>query len=163
MGPLISCSSVDGKGLDLVKQMLHTLNQNNQWAWGESLPFEFEIDDIWQISVGCIVGGTISSGSISAGDTAWLGPDREGNFVRVQVSSIQFHQEAYPLVTQPGLARTEKETSYEYKCLQYIFGDSRPNLHQADNQCLYFFVQWTTTTYHQPRYDLECSLSKIPK
>merc|ERR1712224_17207 len=93
MGPLISCSSVDGKGLDLVKQMLHTLNQNNQWAWGESLPFEFEIDDIWQISVGCIVGGTISSGSISAGDTAWLGPDREGNFVRVQVSSIHLRRQ----------------------------------------------------------------------
>jgi GTPase len=55
----------------------------------------FPIDGVYEVKgVGVILGGTVMHGSIKTGDTLYLGPDRVGAFIQVQIKSIECRRQS---------------------------------------------------------------------
>ncbi|KAH8272893.1 hypothetical protein KR018_008404 [Drosophila ironensis] len=85
--PIFQVSNVTGANLELLKMFLNLLS--TRMAGSESLPAEFQIDDVYSVpGVGTVVSGTCLQGTIRLNDGLMLGPDAVGGFVPITIKSI---------------------------------------------------------------------------
>ncbi|KAJ2851425.1 hypothetical protein IWW36_001064 [Coemansia brasiliensis] len=99
--PVFQISNVTGEGVDLLQTFLNILplNRHNSTVSPSASPsspeseqeemLRFDINEIFAVPyVGTVVSGVVSSGSVHLGDTLWLGPDFNGQFIPTQVRGI---------------------------------------------------------------------------
>ncbi|CAJ37780.1 GTPBP1 family GTP-binding protein [Methanocella arvoryzae] len=87
--PILHTSSVTREGYDLLEQLIFSLPKRNLLS---KEPFQMYIDRIYQVEgVGVVVSGTIKQGEVVPNDILFLGPTKEGAFVKVKVQSIEMH------------------------------------------------------------------------
>ncbi|KAJ2449694.1 hypothetical protein EV183_004746 [Coemansia sp. RSA 2336] len=92
--PVFQISNVTGEGVDLLQTFLNILplNRHNSTISPSVSPaspqseqeemLRFDINEIFAVPyVGTVVSGVVSSGSVHLGDTLWLGPDFNGQFI----------------------------------------------------------------------------------
>ncbi len=88
--PIFQVSNVTGLNLDLLKLFLNVLHANGNGKYNVKAPVEYLISDTFSVpGVGTVVSGTITNGTVHAGDTLLLGPDTSGEFISTVVKSIQ--------------------------------------------------------------------------
>ena len=92
MTPIFSISNVTGEGLPKLKDFLALVHSRIRLSGhfkSAADPVEFLIDGVYQVSgVGIVVAGTMKGGTVVAGTTLLLGPDKLGKFNHVVVKSI---------------------------------------------------------------------------
>lgn len=86
--PIVQTSAVTGQGVDILDDLFRRLPKTVPAA-GE---FRMYIDRTYQVTgVGAVASGTITSGTIEAGDELLLGPFTDGTFKPVEARSIEMH------------------------------------------------------------------------
>jgi GTPase len=87
--PVFQISNVTGEGLDLLKSFLNLIHSAPR-KYDVKQPAEFIVTDNFSVpGVGTVVSGTLMQGTVAAGDSLYLGPDSSGQFIPVQVKSLQ--------------------------------------------------------------------------
>jgi len=99
--PLFKISSVTGDGIDLIRKFLFLLPRRILWESLTDAAAEVPIEHTYSINgVGTVVCGTVTSGTIEAGQKLLLGPDKLGHFKPVLIKSVQSNhvpiKEAHP-------------------------------------------------------------------
>mmetsp|Transcript_9695 Transcript_9695/g.14154 ORF Transcript_9695/g.14154 Transcript_9695/m.14154 type:complete len:502 (-) Transcript_9695:16-1521(-) len=90
--PVFLVSSVTGQGLALLKRYVYAIPRLTDWSAFISKPFEFAIDDTFQVEgVGTVVSGTVMRGCVAAGTHAMLGPFSNGSYRPVEVVCLHVH------------------------------------------------------------------------
>ena len=98
--PIFLVSNVTGENLDLVRAFINLLPARGEWTDLSSEPTQYTIDDTFSVpGVGCVVSGTVLSGSVEAGDTLLMGPNKFGTFEPVTIKSIEVRRHAVKRVT----------------------------------------------------------------
>ncbi|DBA05304.1 TPA: hypothetical protein N0F65_007466 [Lagenidium giganteum] len=93
--PLFQVSNVDGCGLNELQKYLATLEPKRTWIDQLSVAAEFQINKCYDIEeIGTVVTGLMQSGTICVGEHMLLGPDSNGQFVLVEVDSIEVQRKA---------------------------------------------------------------------
>lgn len=90
LAPVISTSCVTGEGIDLLKKMLFTLPKRRKHEKKLQRPFEFLVDDIFNVpGVGSVVSGFVNAGSLTVGANAnvYVGPIEDGSFIKTVAKS----------------------------------------------------------------------------
>merc|ERR1711963_1039434 len=100
--PIFCVSSVEGTGLERVKQFLHLLppgvGQVEASKLEQELP-EFQVDELFDVpGVGTVAGGLVTQGIIVENMPLNVGPFEDGSFKTVHVSSIRRNKAACRLV-----------------------------------------------------------------
>jgi len=93
--PIFQVSSVNGTGIDFLKQFIQLLPAKK--INDEIIKHEFRayIDDIFQVSgVGTVVAAMIYSGSLKENHPVQLGPYNDGSFKKIRVKSIHYKRVA---------------------------------------------------------------------
>eukprot|EP01126_Amoeba_proteus_P042628 TRINITY_DN4640_c0_g1_i12.p1 TRINITY_DN4640_c0_g1~~TRINITY_DN4640_c0_g1_i12.p1 ORF type:complete len:348 (-),score=57.06 TRINITY_DN4640_c0_g1_i12:154-1197(-) len=93
--PIFYVSCVTGQGLELLKSFLWGVPPRIMWP-NKHEPAEVVIDKTYEISnIGTVVAGTVISGIIEPNMTLLLGPNPEGSFIPVVITSI--HSKRVPV------------------------------------------------------------------
>ncbi|MHA1989548.1 MAG: GTP-binding protein [Candidatus Hodarchaeales archaeon] len=100
--PIIPVSIVTGKNMDLLSKFLNLLAPRKHWSQNNQIsitnsqkehnsnPFLLFIEEWFQISgLGPVLAGIVQSGDIKVGTLCSLGPDTNGNYLKVKIRSIQ--------------------------------------------------------------------------
>jgi len=94
--PFFLISSVTGKNFDLLRKFLNAVPPRNEWEFLKHKAPEVLIDKTYHVSdVGTVVAGTVLSGKIETGCQMLLGPDNEGNFNPITITSL--HSKRVPV------------------------------------------------------------------
>ncbi len=89
--PVIKASPVTGEGLELLDQLFSTLKIPSHDVESKK-PFMMYIDKIYSVmGVGTVVSGTIRQGKVQKGEKIILGPFNSGDFLPVNVKTIEMH------------------------------------------------------------------------
>lgn len=88
--PVFPVSCVTGQGMEEFQDFLGGLEKLGHSVDVE--PFQFCADEVFNKAVGVVVSGTILRGSVSVGDALLLGPDPDGYYSRVGVTSVQVYR-----------------------------------------------------------------------
>jgi elongation factor 1-alpha len=89
--PVIKASPVSGEGLKLLDRIFSRLKIPSLVEESEK-PFMMYIDKIYSvIGVGTVVSGTIRQGTVKKGEKLILGPVSSGDFIPVNVKTIEMH------------------------------------------------------------------------
>jgi len=89
--PVINASPVTGEGLEILDRLLYQLKIPSQEMESQQ-PFMMYIDKIYSVlGVGTVVSGTIRQGTVNKGDKLILGPFASGDFLPVNVKTIEMH------------------------------------------------------------------------
>ena len=87
--PIFQVSNVKGCGLDFVRQFLNLVPPRTQWGDSSAKETEVIVDESYFVTgVGTVIGGTVTNGKLTAGETMLLGPDGNGQFRPVVIKSI---------------------------------------------------------------------------
>ncbi len=90
LAPVIATSCVTGEGIDLLKKILFTLPKRRQHEKKAQRPFEFLVDDVFNVpGVGAVVSGFVNAGSLTVGANAnvYIGPIDDGTFMKTVAKS----------------------------------------------------------------------------
>lgn len=88
--PIFQVSNVSGEGIEMLKNFLHLLPQSVKYSGNTQSPVEFQITETYVVQgVGTVVAGTMISGTVSLGQTLYLGPDSNGTFIPCPIKGIQ--------------------------------------------------------------------------
>jgi len=91
--PCFTTSSVSGDNVNLLKNFLNVLPPRKNAVEQEELmqkPVMFQVDELFTVpEVGVVVGGTLTSGSISENTNLLIGPSSRGTYERVTVTTMQ--------------------------------------------------------------------------
>jgi len=94
--PFFLISNVSGKNLDLLRKFLNAVPPRNEWEFLKHKSPEVLIDTTYHVpDVGTVVAGTVLSGKIETGCEMLLGPDNDGNFNPVTITSL--HSKRVPV------------------------------------------------------------------
>lgn len=86
--PIILTSAITLKGYDHLETLL--LHLPKKYSAGSD--FLMYIDKVYRVSgVGTVVSGCVKAGEVREGDEVYLGPFRDGSFVKTRVTSIEMH------------------------------------------------------------------------
>ena len=89
--PVIKASPVTGEGLELLDQLFSTLKIPSH-ELDSKKPFMMYIDKVYSVmGVGTVVSGTIRQGKVKKGEKLILGPFNSGDFLPVNVKTIEMH------------------------------------------------------------------------
>lgn len=89
--PVVITSAKTGQGLDLLHHLFYRLPKRASRKELEG-DFLLYIDKTYNIpGVGVVVSGSVKRGTAKVGDILYLGPDEQGKFHRVKVTSIEMH------------------------------------------------------------------------
>jgi len=87
--PVIEASCVTGEGLDLIRSLLRTLPRRRLHEKKIARPFEFTVEDYFQVTgVGIIVSGFVNTGEWHHGDAFYIGPLKDGTFIKTTVKTV---------------------------------------------------------------------------
>jgi elongation factor 1-alpha len=87
--PVLTTSAVTTEGLDTLDALFEGLPKTTAETRGD---FRMYIDRTYSVTgVGAVASGTVTSGSVEAGDHLLLGPMPDGSFREVEVRSIEMH------------------------------------------------------------------------
>mmetsp|Transcript_22494 Transcript_22494/g.63741 ORF Transcript_22494/g.63741 Transcript_22494/m.63741 type:complete len:294 (-) Transcript_22494:25-906(-) len=88
--PVLPISAVSGDGLDKLHRLLRSLPQRRKHKKKINRPFEFLVEDIFNLNgVGIVVSGFVNRGQIQVGETIHIGPLRDGSDLAATVKSIE--------------------------------------------------------------------------
>ncbi|OQS06958.1 GTP-binding protein, partial [Thraustotheca clavata] len=102
--PILPMSNVTGDGLENLRHLMWTVDvealARTALSFSEAetpveiknggIPVEMPVDDSYQVpGAGFVVAGTMVSGVVKSNDVLKLGPDHNGNFIKVIVRSIE--------------------------------------------------------------------------
>lgn len=88
--PVIRTSAVNKSGIDVLDELFAKLPKTR--IEDDDGDFRMYIDKTYVVEgVGTVVSGTIMSGSVSVGDSIYLGPTAEGEFINTKARSIEIH------------------------------------------------------------------------
>lgn len=91
MVPVIKASPVTGEGLELLDRLFSGLKIPSHEEDSKK-PFMMYIDKIYSVrGVGTVVSGTIRQGKVKKGEKLILGPSSTGDFIPVNVKTIEMH------------------------------------------------------------------------
>lgn len=91
--PVIEVSCVTGEGLELVRQLMWSLPKRRLHHKKLDRPFEFLLEDKFNVpGVGLILSGFVNAGRIKKGDSLFLGPLKNGTFIKTTAKSIHVAQ-----------------------------------------------------------------------
>jgi elongation factor 1-alpha len=89
--PVIKASPVTGEGLKILDRLMYQLKIPSQEMESQQ-PFMMYIDKIYSVlGVGTVISGTIRQGIVNKGDKLILGPFASGDFLPVNVKTIEMH------------------------------------------------------------------------
>lgn len=90
LAPIVKISSVTGEGLDVLRQLLFSLPKRRRHQNKKKRPFECLIQEIYNVKgVGVVISGFVNAGEWHKGDTVFVGPLKDGNFIKTTVKSVQ--------------------------------------------------------------------------
>jgi GTPase len=88
--PIFYVSNLTGQGLDLLKMFFNFYHPKNQILSIAEAKVEHQIDHIWDVpGIGTVVGGILTSGTVSVGARLLIGPYSTGEWKEVIVKSIR--------------------------------------------------------------------------
>lgn len=88
--PIVQTSAVSGTGIDTLDKLFRDLPK--QKVDDVSKEFQMYIDKRYLVDgVGTVASGTIKSGSLEAGDTIYVGPTADGEYIETKARSIEIH------------------------------------------------------------------------
>jgi len=90
LAPMIETSCVTGEGINLLQKLLFTLSKRRRHENKVSRPFEFLVEDIFNVpGVGPVVSGFVNAGELTVGSTAnvYVGPTDDGTFMKTLAKS----------------------------------------------------------------------------
>jgi GTPase len=93
--PVIQTSCVTGEGLVMLKKMLLTLPQRRKHrkTKSEKRPFELLIEDLYNVpGVGIVLTGFVNAGHWRKGESVYVGPLKDGSYVKTSVKSAHVAQ-----------------------------------------------------------------------
>ncbi|MFB6104615.1 MAG: GTPBP1 family GTP-binding protein [Halobacteriaceae archaeon] len=86
--PVVRTSAVTGDGVDILDELFRRLPKTAR----ASGAFRLYVDRTYEVTgVGAVASGTITAGSVAAGDELLLGPMPDGRFQPVEARSIEMH------------------------------------------------------------------------
>jgi elongation factor 1-alpha len=87
--PVIEASCVTGEGLDLIRKLLVALPKRRQHHKKIERPFELTVDDYFNVTgIGIIVSGFVNAGEWRKGDALYIGPLKDGTYVKTAVKTV---------------------------------------------------------------------------
>lgn len=94
LAPLFEISCVTGQNLDLLRQLLHVLPKRRLHGKKADRPFEFLIEEVFEgvIGVGTVLSGFVNAGRAAKGDTMYIGPLKDGTYIKTVAKSIHVAQ-----------------------------------------------------------------------
>lgn len=93
LAPAITVSCVTGEGLDILKKMLFALPKRRHHEKKRNRPFEFLIEDVFNVKgIGCVISGFVNAGEYHKGEPLFVGPMKDGTYVKSMVRSIHVAQ-----------------------------------------------------------------------
>mgnify|MGYP000241632655 CR=1 FL=1 len=91
--PVFQISNKTGENIHLLRTFLNLLPPRLKWDEKTSRKFMMYVEEKFNVKgVGPVVYGLILQGSVSVGDSVWIGPDENGEFKLVRVKSIHTHR-----------------------------------------------------------------------
>ena len=90
LAPMIETSCVTGLGIELLNKMLFSLPKRRRHENKVSRPFEFLVEDIFNVpGVGAVVSGFVNAGELTVGTSAhvYVGPTDDGTFMKTVAKS----------------------------------------------------------------------------
>lgn len=88
--PVVRTSSVTQDGIDVLDELFKRLPKTQ--LKDDTGEFKMYIDKTYVVEgVGTVVSGTIMSGEVNTGDTIYLGPTQDGDFIETKARSIEIH------------------------------------------------------------------------
>lgn len=88
--PILRTSAVTREGLDTLDKLFSELPKTRLGTQNET--FQMYIDTTYLVEgVGTVVSGTIKSGTLEQGDTVYLGPTQDGEYIKTKARSIEIH------------------------------------------------------------------------
>ena len=100
--PVLQVSCVSGEGLDTLRQLLFTLPRRRLHEKKIGRPLEFLVDDIFNVTgVGIVLSGLVHAGkyNLAGGEALYLGPLKDGSFLRTNVKSLHVAQTSVSCVS----------------------------------------------------------------
>ncbi|MEE8168176.1 MAG: GTP-binding protein [Candidatus Hydrothermarchaeales archaeon] len=89
--PVVKTSAKSGEGLELLDKLFMRLPKRASVV-DRAKEFLMYLDKVYHVpGVGTVVSGSIKQGAVKKGDELFLGPDVDGKFHRVRVSSMEIH------------------------------------------------------------------------
>lgn len=108
ISPIFYLSNVTGDSIDLLNSYLSGIIASNtiKMSAGKDAPMEFHVDSIYTVNgVGIVLAGTVIDGVVTDGMEMWLGPFKNGVYIRVIAKSV--HAKRTPVTgVQSGCACT---------------------------------------------------------
>jgi small GTP-binding protein len=93
IAPIISMLSVSGDGIDLIHALLSALPKRRRHQNKVGRSFEFLLQDIYNVTgAGTVVGGFVNAGKVRSGETVWVGPLRDGSYMKSVIKNIQVYR-----------------------------------------------------------------------
>jgi elongation factor 1-alpha len=89
--PVLKISSISGEGFGILKAFLNLLPQRNDYSKWSSLPLHMSVSEIFKVTTGhIVVSGLVCKGSPNVGDNVYVGPDGNGQYIALQIRSIEW-------------------------------------------------------------------------
>lgn len=91
--PVLEVSCVTGEGLDLLRRLLFVIPKRRLHSKKMKRPFELLVEDQFNVTgVGLVLSGFVNTGKAKKGDNVFVGPLKDGAFVKAVVKSIHVAQ-----------------------------------------------------------------------
>lgn len=91
--PMVKLSSVTGENLEVLRNLLYKLPRRRFHEKKLNRGFELFVEDIFTVpGVGTVLSGFVNAGSYSKGNVVYVGPTKNGRFIKSTVKSIHAMQ-----------------------------------------------------------------------
>mmetsp|Transcript_1273 Transcript_1273/g.1687 ORF Transcript_1273/g.1687 Transcript_1273/m.1687 type:complete len:474 (-) Transcript_1273:336-1757(-) len=94
LAPMFEISCVTGENLDLLRKLIHVLPKRRLHSKKMDRPFEFLIEEVFEgvTGVGTVLSGFVNAGCASKGETVYIGPLKDGTYMKTVAKSIHVAQ-----------------------------------------------------------------------
>ena len=91
--PVVKVSSVSGDNLDVLKQLLYSLPRRRRHENKIKRDPEFLVESIFTVQgVGTVLSGFVNAGEYNKGGTVYVGPTKNGGYIKTVIKSIHVMQ-----------------------------------------------------------------------
>jgi len=91
--PVLQVSCVTGEGLDVLRRLLFTIPRRRLHETKKGRALEFNVHDVFNVTgVGTVLSGFVNCGQYKRGDTVYVGPLRNGDYIKTVAKSLHVAQ-----------------------------------------------------------------------